>query len=556
MKIKQYEFALQEALVFLAKPLDRYQEWIESEHAHEIQFDFASLIGIKIARQVPGKASTTITQKTATMTPLEINCMESMRLCFNFLWNCQKHNVAIDNGTYRIPNEETMANQVENESLALTSSTTFQYSVKEADITNAYHAPEITKPLSSTNLYLNKPSRSASGRIYVEDSGGDLSLEELEWIPSNSITQKCDQCHKTLLHLDSFKDQLKSCQSKNIELAARVEKEVSARKICQQAKDMIDREIEEITAELFSRANQMVIEESKRMDLLCTSNRELTKRVSDFASRLKEKEVELGVATKALYEVQGLQEMSGVVSDSKVPLSQDKETETSNKSEAFIHSIFSGFDQFKASFAVDGYLFQEFQEFVKVMGSSSKLPSHLAYLTIHGTLFMKRCMSESVEPCLFYSYALSNTFKTIGGNHPLSFKKKLLDFAIKCHISISCAEGKEDSPPPTKSKCLICTLTRICEYKINLGEGAKPESCCRFCRDRILSVQDFFHLIAFLSSGKHGLTILSTFRQILWTRRRMAIAIVGSCSLFETETSAILGPGSGGNWEKLTRSLS
>jgi hypothetical protein len=100
------------------------------------------------------KASTMITQKTATMVPLEINCMESMRLCYNFLWNCQKHN-----GTYRIPNEETMAKQVENESLALSSSSTFQYSVKEADITNAYHAPEITKTLSSTNLYLNKPSQ-------------------------------------------------------------------------------------------------------------------------------------------------------------------------------------------------------------------------------------------------------------------------------------------------------------------------------------------------------------------------------------------------------------
>ncbi|KAJ3304521.1 hypothetical protein HDV03_002730 [Kappamyces sp. JEL0829] len=595
VKLKQYEFALQEALVFLSKPLDKYQEWINSETPQDLQFEFPQMLGGRSARYSiqksddPGHpaqksksaiipethhaktASVPISTversrslanvglaKTQDMTKLEISCMESMRLCFNFLRSCQKQNEAIDHGTYQIP-VENPSKLVANESLALLDIPPALSALSAPPATPSNPpAPTPRKSIDASQSALSSV-KIPPGRTYVEDTAGDLSLEPLDDFKVSLTTKpSCERCHQSFLLLDNLRDKLKTAETKTIELETRLQKEIAARKICQQAKDMIDQEIEEITAELFARANQMVVEESRRMDNLATANRELSKKVSDFASRLKEKETELASATKALYEFQSLQ--AGRAYDSTAtekPLVERKESLV-RPAEAFMHSIFSGFDQFGSSIAADGYIFQEFQDLVKVMVSSATLPSVQAYQAIHSTLFMKRCMIESVEPCLMYTYAPTTAFKTTGNSNSLSFKKKLLDCAIKGHIVVNhVAADSPDSPAVSvpKAKCLLCTIVRSCEYKITVGDGVKPEPCCRFCRDRVLTVQDFFNLITFLSVGKHGLTIVSTFRQVLWTRRRMAMAVIGSCSLFETESSAILGLGTGGNWEKLTKPM-
>jgi hypothetical protein len=84
---------------------------------------------------------------------------------------------------------------------------------------------------------------------------------------------------------------------------------------------------------------------------------------------------------------------------------------------------------------------------------------------------------------------------------------------------------------------------------------------CRFCRDRITAVVDFFTFVGYLRQGhmgpgKSGATILSLFRKIMWLRRRIQQAKVGSCSMFETEVSAVLGVGGGVDSDKYIAILS
>ena len=147
---------------------------------------------------------------------------------------------------------------------------------------------------------------------------------------------------------------------------------------------------------------------------------------------------------------------------------------------------------------------------------------------------MKRCMLESVEPTLYYSYSR----KTSLGQW---YRRKLLECSIKGSISIVLCDK---ALPATKSKCAICTLVRESEYTISIGDQ-KFESnyCCRFCRDRVLSVQDFFEFITCLASNSklQSQTILTTFKKVMWLRRRMGLSIVGSCSMFENEVSAVVG---------------
>ena len=582
IKIKQYEFALQEALLFLAKPLGKYDEWIDSQSNQDLVFDFARNIPVKYYSALPVLAkqnSETVAdarhaqsvsdkqppnqnnnekavlsvkiENSKDMTDLEVNCMESMRLCFNFLRNCQKLNQAIDSGTVQIP-KEAISNAEENESLALMSPSPVLDAMNEFDDIKIDTKLVKSQSLTPSKLSIGTPK--SSRRNYDNElASGDMSLEPLSDFKSNTTpakTSQCDNCHKTLLLLDTFKDKLKESEIKNIDLQSRLHKEISARKICQRAKEMIDKEIEDITAELFARANQMVIDESKRMDALTTSNRELSKKTKDLQFRLKEKEMELSKSAAILYDLQTyqIQDKSFVGGNHERRPSLKPSSLLPTIPTDFKFSIVSGFDNFSANIAADGFIFQEFQDFMKVMVLSANMPTLLAVQAIHSSAFMRRSMFENVEPCLNYSYAPTNAFKQIGTSHNSAFKKKLLESVVKGHVQmIRLVEVQ-------KVKCLMCGIPRTCEYKIIIGADPANTSC-RSCRDRVIFCQDFFNFVTFLSTGKHTSTILATFKQIMWMRRRMGLAVVGSCSLFESEVSSILGPGAGGIWETDTKAM-
>lgn len=694
LKMKQYEFAVQEAILFLSKPLNSYQDWIDREDSSRLGDSLAAALALPkagpasrtstiSATATPSKTQPSPHSKvfsfgstdskqnqaanTSTATPpqnenlsdLEVSCLENMRMCFNFLRNSQKSGKAIDDGTYSVP-KGSQLNAMENESLALIDSSRLSRDstsssqlpiLKEENVvgggsnSNLAASASLSGRLSKTSkpdLLFHPTTTTTSSypnaKVYDDhDIGGDLSLEQLaDFKPSSS---KCEKCRSALLALDEARDKLKASESKISDLESRLEKETKAKKVCQQAKNLIDLEIEEITAELFARANQMVVDESRRMDMLNTSNRELTKRVGDLTSRLREKEVELANATRSLYQAQSVQshhslnkysvpgggeekfvlrksssiatappppslpvlptnplsfsekEKVVVVEEESTtslspppppPQTSDQVSSTSTMQQektpsplpdTFTHYIISGFDAFSNNPAADGHLFSEFQDLIKSLVLTSSLPSHQALLAIHATAFMKRCLVESVEPCLYYSFTAAGAGQ--GPPKPTLFKKKVLEKVIKGHVVVVADEGG-GSGGGGRNKCCMCVMSRVCEYKLSFANptststtmGGGPaisqpsssissEPICRFCRDRVLAVQDFFSYLSFLASGtgRHGLTILSAFKQIMWTRRRMAVAVIGSCSLFESQVSAILGPGAGGNWEKDTKTL-
>jgi hypothetical protein len=564
VKLKQYEFAIQETMLYLAKPLNKYVDWINSNSTQDLEFDWPLQLSgkhytytdavekPKLGRhaQLDPKPSTP-TQPTRPspvspttknpsgkdLSPLEITAIECMRIGFNFLHNCQKYIKAIDDGTYKIP-APTGSSPVEDAPAVI---------VPPLGTEKVDEATEIPK-----KKHVEYPSIAISAMNTVDVTDGDLAAEQ-----GNEITQspakKCQRCHRAFLLVDQLKDQLAASESLCNEMKGRLEKEIQARKIVQKAKEMMDQEIEEITAELFSRANQMVVDEAWKMDQLQTTNRELTKQVSDLKSRCKEKENELAQVTKCLYDLQASNMLHANYSTQKKE--QKSDCEPKERKAEFSHSIISGFDQFHSVIAGDGFIFQEFQDFMRIVVVSANQVSTQAYQSIHSSVFMKRMMIESVEPCLYYTYQPNSSFKALGTGLSQSFKKKLLDYCIRGQIHIA-PKDAEPTTPSMKEKCMVCTVARECEYRVSMGplDGPKPESspCCRFCRDRVLATQDFFLFVTYLATGKHSATILSLFKQILWLKRRMALAVVGSCSLFETELTAILGPGGGGDWEKET----
>ncbi|KAI9095914.1 hypothetical protein DFS34DRAFT_581979 [Phlyctochytrium arcticum] len=195
------------------------------------------------------------------------------------------------------------------------------------------------------------------------------------------------------------------------------------------------------------------------------------------------------------------------------------------------------------------------------------------------TQFLKRCMAEDVEPCLFYIYhPEAGTLFKQGTGLSTSAKKRLLDNLVRgwCEVSLhtkqrssrSSGQGKTPSSPLSapqqpvnamprasgqsaiRQKCHSCALHRDCDYRVRFGPPRSAASdmqrgtaaddtwqpICRFCKDRLLSVGDFFSFLSRLREGvKQGASILSMFRQALLLRRRMSASRIGSISLFELE---------------------
>ncbi|KAJ3272990.1 RAB3A interacting protein [Terramyces sp. JEL0728] len=564
---------------YLAKPLNTFEEWMNGDTTEDFeQFsegrhsktksnpylnqipENSSNFRRKSVGQTPTRPSAITSHSKSISSPptsdkskkdqqdftkLEINCLESMRIGFNFLKNCQKQNNAIDMGTYVIP--ESAIIKGENEALALTNFKTTEEEEVEAE---KKEIEKVSTALPSSRVYSYQKIDETSGE-------GDLSAtaEDLE-LKSPMTLHKCEKCHKSLLKIDALNEKLDSAQKLIHELEGRLNKEIKSKKASQQAKEVMDKEIEEITAELFARANQMVIDESRKVEELYAANKDLTKQMKEAAARLKERELELFQASQCLHELQSTTIHSSSFSK-QISVKKSSQTEVhspSNKTPTeFNHTIIAGFDRFPTTMAVDGFIFQEFQELIKVMVVSANTQPAQAFQAIHSTLFMKRCQLEDVEPCLYYNYQVNSTFKAHGPGLTQSLKKRILDLCIRGQVQTAVAEISETSSIP-KTKCLMCTAIRECEYLVKLGavDLPKPEvvHSCRACRDRLVAVTDFFTFVSFIGANTQGSTILSTFKQVLWLRRRMQLAKIGSSSMFETEVTAMLGPGGAGDWEK------
>ncbi|KAI8906757.1 hypothetical protein EDD86DRAFT_271005 [Gorgonomyces haynaldii] len=556
IQLKRYEFSLKEAVLFLKKPMSAYDKWLNGQPANPIEELHQVLLKVaeKNGKQVKDKQVLT----SDDMTPRESVGLECIRLALNYLENAQKYVEAVDRGEIVF---QELAPLVANENEAL-------FLAKE-------QTPTSSVPTSIHNSFTDltgqqrvsiSPGKRDPRDIDLDegDIGGQTNRRSNETTPVSS--NSCSKCRDYQLQMDALSDKIRSLETEKNLLDKRVQTEIKSKQRLQKAKEVMDQELEDLTSTLFDQANQMVIQEARVRDDLNTRNKELSKTIKSLNARLQMREDDLVQLKKALY---AKQEATDAPKDGQV----DPKTPAF---QGYKHSIVSGFDEFRSFIAVDSLLFQEFQEYVKAMMLATGQPAQQAMTTTLGTTFVKRCMLEDVEPCLYYSYQFSSQVK-YGTGLTQSMKKKMMDCMQKCQFEVRLfvpekivSKDQESSHKGTpsfafKDKCNLCTIDRDCEYQAHFGtpdKNGKIEwlSLCRFCRDRAIAVFDFFNFLSYsrqglVGPGKSGATILSLFRQVLWLRRRMHIAKVGSCSLFESEASAVTGPGGGGDWEKYTTIL-
>lgn len=515
--------------------MECYTEWIKGQAVDPKK-------AVRLAISEANKVSGEILQ-------IDAECLECLRLSMNFLDNAQKYVDAVDAGLIRFE-EPTLLVPAENESLAFAKSM----------------APEPeTPPL---------PKKIIPATVGPETSPWKLSSELQEALGEDLNHPSLPTCGEIRI----LKEDLKQAQEKIQELENLILVEQRSKKRIEKAKQIMDEELEDLTSTLFDQANQMVISESRLRDDLNVKNKDLSKHITSLTQRLASREEALITLKKAVYLETKSEKLSGNLGLNPQDIRSAIQPIAITQTSLFLgyrHTIISGYDEFRSFVGVDGIIFREFQESIRSMAISSTQTAAQALAMHLNTQFIKRCMIEDVEPCLFYTYQANSSFTSMGVATSQSTKRKLMDFATRNQLEIEMYQPSKDesmetnisdpkSPPPVppkikngksfacRSKCSLCAIQRDCEYYFRYGPLEKQalssdwHIICRFCRDRLTSAVDFFKFLEYLRQGhigpgKCGATILSLFRQVLWLRRRMNAARVGSCSLFETELSSVQG---------------
>ncbi|CAG8518109.1 1244_t:CDS:2 [Scutellospora calospora] len=402
--------------------------------------------------------------------------------------------------------------------------------------------------------------------------------------PSSSVSNSksenfCSSCNTLLAQVDQHIEERTYLKRDLSALAVSLaEKETLCVKI-QSSKESLEQEIDDWINGMFEKINQLVFDEANTREELEYLNRETKGKLENALKSSGSRQDKLREMKTLLVHLDSTKQKQTAPSlnDRNSVLHRSLTNSLINNqrfSRIFSHmspTIFSTknpFDNIKRIY-IDGIVFEEFQEYVKSLINStpptSSNPTHQ---------FMKRCMREDIQPCLFEGNS--------GWKSPF-YKRRLLDAIMKnqceiqtIHFSISSsisstpntsqisspidAPNNFNEPPQApKLKCGLCGNFRSCDFRMKISDSdaivppsttttssyrfsisGNPEwiPLDRFCRDRVVAVCDFYAFISHLRQGLFSNSpVWGMYKQCLKYRRKMSMARVGNVSMFEDENT-------------------
>ncbi|KAJ1505580.1 Guanine nucleotide exchange factor (GEF) which may activate RAB8A and RAB8B [Coelomomyces lativittatus] len=308
----------------------------------------------------------------------------------------------------------------------------------------------------------------------------------------------CANCSLLSLRVDHTMETVNRLENQVAFLKKNLEMEVNLRERTQVAKEVLETELEELTAQLFDQANKMVEAEAKRRDELEITNRGL-------AVTLKSREEEFEQLKNALARLESVK----------------RKSITGNHPSSALEPV-----------VLDGHELKQFIEFLKRVTAMPE--SALLSTETLAEPLMKKCFTEDVEPCLAPLHA-----GVLNG----LVKKRVLDVLIHGQY-----EFQTLSTTPTDGlKCFLCGTLRECGFGFH-AKGLSlpgirplfPNSTVYpidvFCRLRLLAIGHFYSFIYKLKLDKLGQkSILELFKSWLLHKRQMAEARIGSVDLFKED---------------------
>ncbi|KAF0482342.1 guanyl-nucleotide exchange factor sec2 [Gigaspora margarita] len=403
----------------------------------------------------------------------------------------------------------------------------------------------------------------------------------------------CPNCNTLLSQVDQHVEERAYLKRDLSALALSLAEEQTLRSQIQNSKESLEREIDEWINAMFEKVNQMVFDEANTREELESLNRETKGKMDNSLQSSESRQDRLREMKLLLVHLDSTKQRQSVPTQNGAPLNRNSIVRRSllsnspanspRSSRIFGHmspNIFSnqfsdeiGFSKIRRLY-IDSIVFEEFQEYVKALTNS---PAPVNSNPTHP--FMKRCMNEDIQPCLFEGHA--------GWKSPF-YKRRLLDAIMKnqCEIqkiyysssnSVPCISDNNsqissstsntrsisynEPPAAPKLKCGLCGQHRSCDFRMRISgsDVAVPPLTTmtpssrfsvtgspgwipldRFCRDRVVAVCDFYTYISHLRKGLFANSpVWGMYKQCLKYRRRMSMARVGSVSMFEEEEAII-----------------
>jgi len=612
MKLNRYEFAIKEGILFLSKPIEKYEQILKPSEPIELP------PGIPPPPPKP----------QVILTPLEATAMECVRLAHNYLKKAQKSVSDMDKGNKNqlaslpklsVDNTQTVPpvdKTLSNPNSDLNGSSTNQNPISTISTPSEKDIQKNVTPSTTTtftrraiSMTPQKSTRQSSvsgyGRsgvhsrstsypasldppsLHDEDEGdlgtgvsgsssphlGSSNSHRVTQIPNRTISNSanstninaggCPNCRQHLLQIDRNMDVINTMKVTIANLDTRLSEEKGARDRLQVSKDILETEIEELTQQLFEEANQLASDAARGRDKAETECAALQAKLKELQRAQTERilrgsEFNLSRSTDSNEKTDSLEPP---VPSSSLPSLKEKtsksEASTTLNSSTIIPPMLP--PKVLTPLFVDGVLFLEFKEHVRSCQPINGKPNPNADIM---TSFMARCFAEDVEPCLLFSnYTPSSGEKGNPFGKPMGmndkFKKRLVESVVQGGFDIMRYQdllkisklNNSDANQSLTAICCVCTLSRECEFRLGFVKDASKSPTiwspmCRFCKDRVISVADFYFFLSHVRAGTVSndgkpVTLLNMFRHAQLLRRRMASARIGSGDLFEHE---LLGP--------------
>lgn len=606
IRCQRTEYAIKEGMVFLGNPLREYAQILESAPNVRINYGSPSQIADATFNGTKPPASTPIIESpisdTTRLTPFEIRSTETIRLTYLYLKNVhevmEKAKIIGDEipEIPRLVSPHAMPQDVDNESIVFLKASTVLTTRPSGDSSapSSIHTSQLqlssTANLSGATPTAKKatstPSRERFRNIVYAnhplDGEGDDITENSSAKNSGGSSKRCETCRTLMLQVDSKNDEIRDLNKKIANLDKSLDDGKNLVEKIKLEKSLVEEQLEDLTGELFEQANLLVADEARLRDGLERAKGIVENQVLEWKRRCERREEdlrlkidELDLARRRLLQLEKVPEIDEApyISACTVAL-YVKSYDT-----GLARKVDSGQLPIIPVLYVDAQLYNEFQEHIQQTIKDTVVNP----ISTNSTTFMKRCLVEDVEPCLYYCLPDTQS-KGLFSNAsalPAAAKKRLSDAVSRggCELqSVVQRKGEgaihtrsasavaSTSLVPPKAKCSVCTLHRECEFRMRFSSPPSEWSpICRFCRDRVLSACEFYNFLHSLRSkhnaGQSSQSMLGMFRHAMWLRRRMANARISNCGLFDGEPASRLVQGpkcpivvgsegpAGGDWE-------
>lgn len=406
-------------------------------------------------------------------------------------------------------------------------------------------------------------------------------------------TNFCSNCKQLLSQLDSQVERQAYLKRDLNSLASALSEEEDTRSAVEQDKEALEEDVADITSALFQSLNQILMDEVTDRDGLVQIHRETNGKLTSVLDAWDTRDLRLKQVKDLLVEMDSVVHQSANASCtfsrrysqqqqiSPAPTPNTAVSRLAGRS-SMTHPLRFSIDQQITQYhnqrqdntiRIDGFILAEFQYHLKAVAENTTM-------VIPNTPFVKRVLTEDVEPCLFFP-------QSQGWWKSPWFKKKLLDAICKnkceiqswhdnnsgsssngvfsnhttttssssfstspstSHISSSSQQSTGLTAAMTpKTKCACCNILRVCEFKMRLpipnSSNTRPSKqqqqqpwlpIDRFCRDRMVAVCGYYSFMTHLKLLNSS-PLLSTFKQVMHHRRKMTLARVGSIGLFDED---------------------